>query len=82
MFVLPSARASVHLPRAVLLRTHASVVCLSRGLPVAMLDKVCRRLQSYSQATFVPCTEVIFACKVFYFEVCERGTAKKKKNTI
>lgn len=26
-------------------------------------------LQSYSQATFVPCTEAIFACKVFYFEV-------------
>lgn len=26
-------------------------------------------LQSYSHATLVPCTEAIFACKVFYFEM-------------
>lgn len=36
-------------------------------------------LQSYSQATFVPCTEAIFAYKVFYFEVWTQFSEEKMR---
>lgn len=75
MFVFPSARARVHLLKAVL-HNYAIIVCLSWGLPVAMLE-VCR-CRAIVKRHLCPVQKRYSLAKYFILR-CEHSSAKNQR---